>query len=297
MSDVRFPEYLSYVSARQEANNAMMALLAGSRIAAHTLQLTEGSARPLADIFPAVAHIRRFNLVTESARALLVDADAHLGAVAVPYALALHEDFVMTCLSMIKSAGFVLKNGGQPLKAWNMHEVLYATLDLPTPSDDLALFHLLRLMRNCQIHSGGQVSMGLIKHINGLSEGAKELWEGLTGERPEGLAARTRLKFSAAHISTAFAVTKKDATAVNHLLKDRLPKEKWAEIAARDYTKQSLKLRNSDQWMRTFLGFARQRYPVGMSDQQLQVAAIKVGSWDRGIGVVPPRRRDRVRPQ
>jgi len=40
---VEFPLFRRYESSRQEANNAMMALLAGSKLAAHTLQLTTGS--------------------------------------------------------------------------------------------------------------------------------------------------------------------------------------------------------------------------------------------------------------
>src|SRR6266571_6922255 len=105
MSEVKFPAYRRYTAARQEANNAMIALLAGSRLAAHTLQLTAGSTSLLPQIFPAIPHIRHFNLQTETARQLLLDADSHLGAVAVPYALAVHEDYVMSCLSLLKSIG------------------------------------------------------------------------------------------------------------------------------------------------------------------------------------------------
>ena len=61
-----------------------MALLAGSHLANHTLNLTQGSDRPLSEIFPRVPHIERFNLKTETASALLADAEAHLSAMAIP---------------------------------------------------------------------------------------------------------------------------------------------------------------------------------------------------------------------
>ena len=94
---VEFPTFRRYEANRQEANNAMMALLAGSKLAVHTLQLTSGSKELLPRIFPGVDHIAYFNLATDEATRLLLDTAHHLGAVAIPYALAVHEDFVMNC--------------------------------------------------------------------------------------------------------------------------------------------------------------------------------------------------------
>ena len=42
MTEIRYPDYRMYSASREEADNAMMALLVGSRLAAHTLRLTEG---------------------------------------------------------------------------------------------------------------------------------------------------------------------------------------------------------------------------------------------------------------
>jgi hypothetical protein len=75
----------------------------------------------LPEIFPAVPHIRRFNLTSEAARRLLVDADAHLGAVPVPYALSVHEAFVMDCLAWLHRLRLRGPIPGRELKAWNMY--------------------------------------------------------------------------------------------------------------------------------------------------------------------------------
>ena len=72
--EILFPEYRAYVASRIEVNNAMMALLAGSRLAAHTLTLTVGSTATLSQLFPAVEHVGRFDLRSDSARQLLNDA-------------------------------------------------------------------------------------------------------------------------------------------------------------------------------------------------------------------------------
>jgi hypothetical protein len=97
----------------------MMALLAGSRLAAHTLQLTAGSLRLLPEMFPAVPDIRMFNLRTEVARELLLDADSHLGAVAVPYALAVHEDFMISVIEVLKAEGVKVITGHKAIRAHN----------------------------------------------------------------------------------------------------------------------------------------------------------------------------------
>lgn len=50
MVEVRFPLYRTYTAARQDADNAMMALVAGSRLAEHALQLTADSHRLLPEM-------------------------------------------------------------------------------------------------------------------------------------------------------------------------------------------------------------------------------------------------------
>jgi hypothetical protein len=96
MGVVRFASYRQYDAARTDASNAMMALLAGAQLASHLLKLTEGSERLLPEVYPRVPHIGRFNLTSEAAREILDTADTHLGAMGVPYALAIHEDYLKT---------------------------------------------------------------------------------------------------------------------------------------------------------------------------------------------------------
>ena len=132
---MEYPGFRRYEAVRQEANNAMMALLAGSKLAAHTLQLTSGSVRLLPEIFPGVPHIGYFNLRTDVAAQLLAEVGHHLGAVAVPYALAVHEDFVISTLELLDSLGRPTLAPGKKqdlakndVKAWNMHEAVWVTL-------------------------------------------------------------------------------------------------------------------------------------------------------------------------
>src|SRR6476620_2603363 len=92
MTEMKYQEYRRYLGQRQAVNSAIMGLLAGSKLAANTLSLMEGSSIVLGDAFPRVQHIGRFNLKSDAARQILEDAEAHLGSMALPYILAIHED-------------------------------------------------------------------------------------------------------------------------------------------------------------------------------------------------------------
>jgi hypothetical protein len=96
MGEVRYPAYRAHLEQRTDANSAIMAFLAGAQLAAHTLKLTEGSDLLLPEVFPNVQHIRRFNLQSSLAIEILGAGESHLGAMAVPYVLAIHEDFVIS---------------------------------------------------------------------------------------------------------------------------------------------------------------------------------------------------------
>jgi len=104
-SVVNFPAFRLHEAARKEANNAIMGLLVGSQMAAHFLSLTAGSAHLLPSMFPAVSHVGRFNLTSDRAREVLVRADTHLGTMAVPYALAIHEQFLRACTRLAGGHG------------------------------------------------------------------------------------------------------------------------------------------------------------------------------------------------
>lgn len=122
MGIVRFADYRQYEQVRIDASNAVMGLLAGAQMAAHMLQLTEGSDRLLPEIFPSIPHIGRLSLTSEAAREILVEGDIHLGAMAVPYALAIHEDYLRTCLTLLQRGGISLSKSPGDFKLVSQHE-------------------------------------------------------------------------------------------------------------------------------------------------------------------------------
>ena len=281
MPEIQYPAYRAYVESRVDVNNAMMALLAGSRLAAHTLQLTEGSTATLANLFPAVEHIERFNLRSDSARALLHDADGHLASVAVPYALATHEEFVMSMLSFMESDGKTLTDHGKAIRAWNMHTVLFESCGLAEPADWLQTFHVFREVRNCIIHAGGAISAELTDRISDMGAGPRASWADLnSGAPPEAVHANGRIALTAQHIFTALATTKGIGREINKALGVSLGSDTWARVAVSDYNDAANKTRNSTGWRRGLAGYARKFYgPANLTDSHLETAARGLGVW------------------
>ena len=180
---VHFREFQILERRRTEAGNAIWAILAGSKMAANTLSLTEGSDRTLAEIFPSVDHIQRFNLRTDRARALLATAEQDMSTMGMSYALGLHEDFVKTCLGWLVPLGLLTRRQWRDTRTVDVHEKIERASGRNMDPDSLALFHLTRLIRNCHIHAGGRGSKELERHSTGLTPGQRAIWEQLTGEQ------------------------------------------------------------------------------------------------------------------
>lgn len=196
MREVRFAGYRRYESRRVEASNAMMALLAGAGMASHLLQLTRGSQHLLPEVFPQVPHIGRFNLHTEVAREILDAADTHLGAMSIPYALALHDDFLRDCIDLLFLAGKctakeVVAAGSLAAK----HPLIERCTLEAFNADSLAQLTTIRLMRNCTIHGGGRADQTLLNDLAGWTPSIEESWIKLTRSSPRRLTLGDELAF------------------------------------------------------------------------------------------------------
>ncbi|WP_131589628.1 hypothetical protein [Streptomyces seoulensis] len=280
MSVVHFPEYRAYEQDRIKASDAMMALLAGSRLAENTLRLTDGSSRFLPEIFPAVPHIQRMNLTTANARTLLADAEQHLSAMAVPYALAIHEDFVQTCFGLLIKAGLTTRGEVAGTNASSMHRLFEQKAGQQLPREPLEQFHLIRQMRNAVIHAGGKPKQGLVTAANNLSPNALADWIKVAGEHPS---ARVTLgvpvTFSHGELILALAVTKRISQKMNFALRDRLPREIWTDCALIDFTAEHPNLNHLSQRKRKLTGFLRTYYqPLNLTEAEI-ASGIQRAGW------------------
>ena len=283
-STVQFAIYRDYEASRQRANNAIVALLAGSALAAHTLKLTEGSDRLLPEIFPAVPHIEYFNLRPDAAAAVIGAAGPHLATVTVPYALAIHGDFVTQCIDwMANTHRVALMIPRRDVNSGNMHEALASAVKnslAASGSVDLELFHLYRQMRNCHIHRGGRANSALRDQEVGLSPEARVRWRDLTGREAGTLIADGRAEYCLLDVFAIFAVTKELGRGINSLLRTGLSPSQWAEACVDDYCQETARAPKSNAWGRGLIGYARYRYEaLALEKRVLFEAAAKKGVW------------------
>lgn len=283
MREIKYPKYKKFVDQRVEANNAMMALLAGSQLALHTLQLTEGSTQTLKNVFPAVNHIERFDLRTSDARELLGDVEYHLSSVAVPYALATHEAYVMDLLKDLKNWGYSIPSG--KTDASNMHEKVFQALGASLPTVELETFHLLRLTRNGIIHRQGEAPPSLLQKISTLSTDATQRWENRNqGNLPSTLVSSSgRLHLSAETAFTAFASSKELGRKINQALGSHLSDEIWVKIIVEGFGKESSRTKNSAQWKSGLIGYMNFNYGLSIPVETLVQEAIRQGFWSRSV--------------
>lgn len=267
---VRFPGYREAEAKRVEASNAMMGLLAGAQLASHLLKLTEGSDHLLPEVFPQVPHIGRFNLTTKDARAILDAADTHLGAMTVPYALALHEDYLKSCLDLLRIAKLCTASDVSDTKLARQHPKIAAATGGTFDADRLSELTTIRHMRNCMIHDGGRVSPRLANHVAAWSPQTEVMWTKIAPTL-RGVAVGSSISFGHSHLILTLAVTKELAREANVLLQGKVPTDAWADFVVADLAAQGGgSLPAAPHRLRKARGIARFDYgPLGLTDQDL----------------------------
>ncbi|MEV0048021.1 hypothetical protein AB0H60_31760 [Nocardia rhamnosiphila] len=273
-SMVRFRTYREYEQRKAEANNAMMALLAGAQLSAHLLRLTEGSDRLLPEVFPAVDHIHRFSLKSDDARRILLGADAHLGKMAVPYVLSLHEDYMRTCIGLLAENKLCSKAKAKG-NLVDLHPDFESVTSHVFDTDMKVYMTALRLMRNAVIHNGSTVTQGLHDEVAQWTAVQESGWTKLAKRNPRVLQVGDRIDFGQGEMIAALAITKRLDREANLGLQAALPKACWADLVVDEVLHDQPKaLQNQKLALRKAQGIARHHYKVvGLTDTEL-IAAI-----------------------
>lgn len=277
MTVVRFAAYRAYEEARVTSSNAMMALLAGAQLASHLLQLSNGSSRLLPEMYPQVPHIGRFNLTSDAARTILDAADSHLGAMGVPYALALHEDYMKTCLLLLERAQLCPPRTAERTKLFAQHARVASAAGGTFNADSIAQLNTLRMMRNCLIHEGSRADPKLINHVANWSPSTEVGWVKLAKRSPRTLRVGDHVMFGQAEMILTLAITKKLDREANEMLQAPIPRTLWADIVVEDLmTNHPGGVRAPDK-IRRLRGLARYHYsPLQLTEPELTAALARV---------------------
>ncbi len=277
MALVRYLRYREYEAQRTIANNSMMGLLAGAKLAAHTLTLTEGSKHRLQEIFPNVPHIERFNLQVVAAKYILDNAEDYLGTLAIPYALAIHEDLVMGMLQLANQASLLSNTTLGQIRSNTMHEEFERLSGTGFTPESLELFHLVRLARNAQIHSGGIASTSLVNRVAATSTTALSLWEKITKQPFPPYAVGDRVELGLQDLIGTLAITKRLAEEANQFLQSVYPRSDWTNMVVDEWLPER-KPGNANQLVRQAQGVARRHYgALGFTNAEMTTALQRAG--------------------
>ncbi|MGQ4597007.1 hypothetical protein [Nocardia sp. R6R-6] len=267
----RFRAFREYEEQKAEANNAMMALLAGAQLSAHLLKLTEGSNRLLPEVFPAVDHIQRFNLKSHDARRILLSADPHLGKMAVPYVMALHEDYMRTCVELLADNGKCAR-GLVKGNLVDLHPAFETVTGRTFDTDMMSYITVLRLMRNAVIHNGSVVNQNLRDELDKWTTPQEDGWVDLAKRNPRDLHVGDRIDFGQGEMIVALAITKRLDREANLGLQTALPRTCWAALVINEIVEDHPRiLHDTKVALRQARGVARHHYGViGLTDAELE---------------------------
>lgn len=231
---IKYPGYRIFDRARVEANDATMALLVGSRLAAHLLTANAGSLAYLPEIYPAVDGIGRLHLRADRASSLLRGAEPQLSTMAIPYIWATYEVLIESSIDILVVAGKRRPTRGELRRGMmGRHDYLGLVTGAPFVSDDLALIDLVRNIRNCIVHEGGLINAGVLGTWSALSAAAETRWIGDAGRALD--LAGPSLDVRSGEVIGALAITKHMARQVSSLLGATLSTSSWSHVIVDDF--------------------------------------------------------------
>lgn len=277
MAILQYPRHRQYDEQRVDANNAVMALLAGSKLATSVLQLTTGSEHRLAELFPSVEHIERLNLRTDDARLILTDAENHVGAMAIPYVMSIHEDYIVALCQALKDAGVMPASSMEGIGPANMHERLVSTTGGSFTPGTLNLFHFLRLVRNAQIHYAGKTHQALAKFSAAMTAPDEANWMQITSNPLPRYHLGDPLNLSIFELIGTLAVSKRLAEDANEEFQLGLPRAEWIALVVQDWAS-TRRVGNPEMLIRSAAGFARHAFgPLALTRTEIETELRRIG--------------------
>ena len=231
---LRFLAYRRFDAARQEANNAMVALLIGTRLAAHSLELHRGSNVLLPEIYPAVTGIDLLNRTVDDTQDLLTEAEQHLAYMAIPFVQSVFEDLVTGAISLLQADGAGKVEGNAQSLQVRLTYVATTTSVAYEPLD-MELIDFLRVLRNHIIHRGATLDSDLRDNWTSLSNEARGEWEKLAKQPFDLVGTGGRIAAGSGELVASLAVSSRMARQLAAQLATHLSSTTWAAAAIDDF--------------------------------------------------------------
>jgi hypothetical protein len=151
--EIWFPAYRRHDRARIRASDAMMALLASSRLATERLSSVGEPEILLPQAFPDVADLHRMNRSVRDSTALIERAEREFVFMAIPYTLSVHQAFIVDCIRLVQDETETDSSAQDALLRLEViHDRFIEVSGQQLPADLRSLFQLLRHLRNRIVH-------------------------------------------------------------------------------------------------------------------------------------------------
>lgn len=278
------------MAARNEAHTTTNVLIAATYLADRLLGDADQD-RFLPDAVPGdAAAFDQVNWPVKTFRALLKDSRHGIGAIALPYAIALYNDYLVDALALVLLAGVSPPADKRTPGLAALHNFLKSNCDISLEhKQQMHMFEVVRHLRNCVVHGTGIVTDELAEARRTLRDDAPDAerdWMSVTKHRLPMFKPGDRIKLGPFDARGAIYAAANLAKELNVAVFDWLPNALVADIVVAHYRH----VRLDKDWTHTrreqeLPKFHSRHYArVMLSSRQLRDAAGRsTGPWPRAL--------------
>jgi hypothetical protein len=232
----QFPAYRQYNATRSKINDSVIALLLATRLAQEHIRENSDPSERLAARFSAIPGIDRLNLTIDHAGKILGEAENDLAYMAISQVLGGHNAFITELLEILK-----LDNIHEPfhdvreIKLETGHELIQVATGQILDKDELALFHLIRKIRNRIIHNDGTLGSYIASEYRHLNKNAKDRWERITSKPLDSISVDGRIALTESEIFATLSICTSLARQLNEAVASTISSGTLADIVVEDY--------------------------------------------------------------
>jgi hypothetical protein len=232
---LRHPAYREFERWRVETNDAGVAVLLGLRLgAAHLKSLPPMLRRERLPELVDIDDAGRLNLSGDDVIERMRDAEGIYAAMAIPFHVAVFNEFLVTALEMLQADGQGLDVGDPQRLMLGPLRAALGTAGMAMPEDQDRIMTFAQKLRNSIVHDGAVARAGIVAVWAGLSDGQRAIWTEDAGRTPS-LVIGERIFLGPGEIRATLAVTTHLGRSTNDELERLISRESWARIAVEDW--------------------------------------------------------------
>lgn len=269
---LQHPAYRAFERWRIETNDAGVAILLGLRLgSAHLRSLPPVLRRERLPELVDIEDAARLNLSGDDVIERMDAAEGIYAAMAIPFHVAVFNEFLVIGLEMLRADGQAL-DAGRPTMLGPLREAL-AAAGMRMSADQDKLMDFAQKLRNSIIHDGAVVRAGILGIWDGLSREQHAIWTEAAG-RPPHLVIGERIPLGPGEVRATLAVTTHLARAANGELERLISRSTWARIVVEDWRAEfPQKWSDWERRVRNAHGWAQHQYgSLALTASELEIA-------------------------